>query len=98
MKTGLVVVGGVAAVALAIFAFYMVDVDQTQEARLPDVDVSVEEGQLPEFDVDVGEIAVGETEVEIEVPEVEVTTTTETVTVPTLSIDPPAEDGVDDEG
>ncbi|MFQ1699572.1 hypothetical protein ACJ5NV_03140 [Loktanella agnita] len=97
MKTGLTIVGVVAIAAIALFGFYMVDIDQTQEARLPDVDVSVEGGQAPEFDADVGTVNMGQTDVEVEVPEVDVRTTTETVSVPTLSVEPPAEDDPSDE-
>ncbi|MFQ6549355.1 hypothetical protein AADZ90_015465 [Aestuariibius sp. 2305UL40-4] len=59
----------------------LVDVDQTQEAQLPDVDVTVEGGQAPEFDVDTGEIETGTT----------------TVEVPTLEIERPAEDSPDND-
>ncbi len=97
MKTGLTIAGVVAVAAAGLFAFYMVDIDQTEEARLPDVDVTVEGGQMPEFDADVGSIQMGEAEVEVEVPQVEVTTTTETVSVPTLSVTPPADDNPADE-
>lgn len=92
MKPVLAIVGGVAAIAVIAFAVFMVDVDQTQEAALPDVDIDVEGGQLPEFDAEVGSINVGETDVEVEVPDVEITTNTETVTVPTLNIEAPEDD------
>lgn len=98
MKAGLTIVGVVAIAAIALFGFYMVDIDQTQEARLPDVDVSVEGGQAPEFDADVGEISMGEKEVDVEVPEVDVRTRTETVSVPTLNMEPPADDDPADNG
>ena len=92
MKVFGAIVAGIAVVALAWFAFVMVDVDQTQSAALPDVDVSVEGGQLPEFDAEVGSIAVGETQMEVEVPEVEVTTNTEILNVPTLEVTTPEEE------
>ncbi len=75
MKTG-TIIAVIAAVALVAFGIYFVDVDQTEEARLPDVDVSVEGGNAPEFDVDTGEISVGETQ----------------VTVPTLDVEAPEDD------
>ena len=72
----------VVVVAIALYlGFVLIDVDQTQEAELPDVDVTVEGGQSPEFDVDTGSIETGET----------------TVTVPTLEVEPPAEDSPDDD-
>ncbi len=72
------VILAVVVVALVVgFGFYMVDIDQTEEARLPDVDVSVEGGNLPKFDADVGSVNIGQDEV--------------TVTVPTLEVTPPEE-------
>ncbi|SHH02198.1 hypothetical protein [Cognatishimia maritima] len=62
----------IAGVLVLAFGIYMIDIDQTQETRLPDVDVSVEGGQLPEFDADVGDIEVGTKEVTVEVPTVDV--------------------------
>lgn len=92
MKVFATIVGGLVVIAAAVFAFYMVDIDQTQSAALPDVDVTVEGGQLPEYEAEVGEIAIGETTMEVEVPEVEVTTSTETVTLPTVEITTPEEE------
>lgn len=53
------------------------DIDQTEEGELPDVDVDVSEGQLPEYDV--------------EGPDVDVGTVTDTVIIetPTVDIDLP---------
>ncbi len=92
MKPALTIVGAIAVVLLAVVGFYMVDIDQTQETRLPDVDVSVEGGQLPAFDAEVGSVELTEEEVTVEVPNVEVTMEEETVTVPGLSITPPSDD------
>lgn len=72
----------VAGILVLVFAVYMIDIDQTEEARLPDVDVSVEGGQMPEFDADVGDIETGSKDV--------------TVTVPTVDIQSPEEDAKDD--
>ena len=77
MRTGTIFAAIIAVIVLG-FAVYMIDIDQTQEARLPDVDVQVEGGQAPEFDADVGDVKVGEETVEVEVP--------------TLEVEPPAED------
>lgn len=35
------------------------DVDQTRDGELPDVDVDVEEGQMPAYDVDGPEVEIG---------------------------------------
>ena len=77
MKPG-IIIAAIAAVAAIAFGVYMIDIDQTEEAALPDVDVSVEGGNLPEFDVETGDIDVG--------------TTTIKTTVPTIDIETPAED------
>ena len=90
MKVLGAIVAGIAVIALAWFAFVMVDVDQTQQAELPEV--NVEGGQLPEFEAEVGSVSVGETQMEVEVPEVEVTTETEILNVPTLEITTPEEE------
>jgi len=47
------------------------DVDQTEEAELPDV--QVEGGNMPEFDVETADVDVGTEEKVIEVPDVDVT-------------------------
>lgn len=62
----------------------MVDVDVSGDVELPDVDVAVEGGELPNVDAKVGDIDVGSEEV--------------TVTVPTIDVEPPADgDDVADE-
>ncbi len=69
MRTGAILAAVVAVIAIA-FGIYMIDVDQTQEAKLPEV--SVEGGQMPEFDAEVGDVDVTEEEVTVTVPKVEV--------------------------
>ena len=75
MKPGIIIAAILAVVAIA-FGVYMIDVDQTQEAQLPEVEI--EGGQMPEFNAEVGDVDVEEEEV--------------TVTVPTLEVTPPEED------
>lgn len=77
MKTvGVIAVAAVAVLALGA-GVYMVDIDQTEEAEFPEV--SVEGGNLPEFDAEMGSISIGEQE----------------VTVPTLEVTPPEGNDVD---
>ncbi|MEJ6389451.1 hypothetical protein [Gymnodinialimonas ulvae] len=73
MRTG-IIIAAVAIALLAIGGAYMVDIDQTQDGELPEV--SVEGGQLPEFDAEVGDVEVTE----------------ETVTVPSIEVTPPEAD------
>lgn len=78
----------IAALAVATIGLAACDVQQTEEGEMPDVDVSAEAGNLPEYDVDAPEVKMGTTETEVEVPEVDVTTDTETVDVPVVGIEP----------
>ena len=106
-KVGLFLGAAVIAALVGVTTLYLVDVDQTQEARLPDVDVQVTEGQMPKFDVDVADVNIQTKEVEVDVPtmdvetetievevpvDVDADTTTETISVPTINIDRPEED------
>ena len=91
MKPGAIIAVVIAAIAIA-FGVYMVDIDVTEEARLPDVDVTVEGGNLPEVDAEVGSIAVTEENVTVTVPEVEVTTEEAELTVPGIEVTPPEGD------
>jgi hypothetical protein len=83
-----VTLGVIFAIILAVFAFYMIDVDQTQEARLPDVEVTG--GQMPKFDAETGSVDVGSRPTTVPVPKV--TVEEETVNVPTVEINPPPRD------
>ena len=64
--------------ALIAFGVYMVDVEQTEEASLPNVNITAEGGNLHEFDAEVGDVNVGEEDV--------------TITVPTINIESPEEE------
>lgn len=81
MKTGSII-AAIAAVAVIGFGIYMIDIDQTEEASLPDVDVTVEGGNMPEFEADVGDIDVRTEEV--------------TVTVPTIDVQSPEEEAAEE--
>jgi hypothetical protein len=76
-----------------LFVLAGCDVDQTQEGRLPDVDVDVAEGQLPEYDVDGPDIDVGTREEQVEVPTgIDVETEERTIEVPDVDVDLPNDD------
>lgn len=83
-KFGAFVLGGIALLAVGAAALYLIDVDQTKEARLPtvDVNVSAESGQMPAFDVDVADVDVGMKETTVTVPGVDVETKTIEIEVP----------------
>ncbi|WP_238365883.1 hypothetical protein [Mesobacterium pallidum] len=92
MKTGATIALAAAAAVVIAAGVYMVDIDMTDEGALPDVDVSVEGGELPEFDADVGSIETGTTTETVTVPEVEVDTREAQIEVPTISVNPPEDD------
>lgn len=48
-------------------------VRQTEEGKLPDVDVSAEGGKVPEYDVDAADVDVTTEKREVTVPDVDVT-------------------------
>jgi hypothetical protein len=68
------------------------DVDQTREGELPDVDVTAEPGQMPEYDVDGPEIDISSKEKQVTVPDVDISTKEADVTVPDVDIDLPNDD------
>ena len=74
------------AVALSV-GLSACDVEQTQEAKLPDVDV--QGGQLPNYDVDAPDVRVSSKEKTVTVPDVDMDVNTEkrTVTVPDVDVD-----------
>ena len=78
----------VACLALAAFGC---SVEQTREGEMPDVDVEVEEGQLPRYDVDGPDIDVDIEEREIKVPDVDVDIERRTVPVPDVDVELPSD-------
>jgi len=67
------------------------DVDQTQEAKLPEVDVDVETtaGQMPEYNVDWADVNVGTRTTTVKIPKVVVVMEEEEVEVPYVDVDMP---------
>ena len=85
MRSFIFLVGAITIAAIAAFTVYMIDVEEVQEARLPNV--TVEGGQLPKYNVETGKVEV--TEKEVTVPDVDVKVTEKKVTVPGLEVTPP---------
>ncbi|OAN81786.1 hypothetical protein A8B78_08965 [Jannaschia sp. EhC01] len=73
MKTGALIAAIIALIAIG-FGIYMIDIDQTEEMSVPTV--TIEGGNLPEYDAEVGDVEVTE----------------ETITVPSLEVTPPDAD------
>lgn len=80
----LVVLVVLVVIAIGLFATGFWKVEQTKEGELPDVNITAEGGQLPEFNVESKEVVVGTTETNIEVPKVE--TETKKVEVPVVGV------------
>lgn len=54
--------------ATMVLALAGCKVEKTQEGELPDVEVKASGGQLPQYDVETPEVAVGTKTVEVQVP------------------------------
>lgn len=85
-RTGLIIAVVAVLVVIAVFAFGLVDIDQTRETALPEV--KTEGGQMPAFDVDTADVDVGTTTETVDLPKVDVDTTKEEVKVPTVDVKP----------
>ena len=81
---------------IAAIATGLVDISQTREARVPNVEASngairAEGGQSPAFEVQTGSVEVGTREANVAVPKVEVTRGQTKVEVPSVEVRRPAE-------
>ena len=78
----------VVALVVAAFAFGLIDIDQTREAKVPDVKVEATGGQAPAFDVNTADVDVSTKQESIEVPTVDVDTKKTDIAVPTVDVKP----------
>ncbi|NEQ33773.1 MAG: hypothetical protein F6K04_22710 [Leptolyngbya sp. SIO4C5] len=76
---------------LALFAASC-EVTKEEAGEAPDVDVQVDPGEVPEYEVEGPEVEVGTEQQEVTVPEVEVTQEEETITTPDVDVELPSED------
>ncbi|WP_235399121.1 hypothetical protein [Sphingomonas sp. SRS2] len=83
-RVGIIVAVIAILAVIAAFAFGLIDINQTKEAKAPDVSVSG--GQAPAFDVDTAKVDVGTKATDVTVPKVEVGTTEEQIKVPTVDV------------
>lgn len=74
---------------LLLFPLASCRVEQERAGELPDVDVSVEPGQLPRYDIQGPDVDVGVTERTVTVPRVIVVQEEQTVEVPYIDVDVP---------
>lgn len=78
----------VVALVVAAFAFGLIDIDQTREAKVPEVTVETSGGQAPAFDVETADVDVGTKSTSVDVPTVDVDTTKAEIAVPTIDVKP----------
>ena len=83
-RTGLIVAIVAVVAIIGAFAFGLIDINQTREAHLPEV--KTEGGQMPAFDVDTADVAVGTKTEKLELPEVKIDTTKEEIKLPTVDV------------
>lgn len=76
---------------LAVGTYYLVDVEFTKEARLPNVDINVSGGQMPEVQVKTGSIKVTKENVTVKVPDVDMKMVDKNVSIPSLEVTTPSE-------
>lgn len=74
------------------------NIDQKRKAELPDVDmdVSVEEGTMPKFDIDWAKVDVGMKTKMVKVPKVVIVMEEEEIEVPYIDIDMPKDSNTED--
>lgn len=86
------VLGSIVLLVVVLFgvawAFGLVNLQQTRDAKLPSI--SVQGGQMPKFDADVANVQVGTKTESVEVPRVDVGTSEKKVEVPSISVEKPA--------
>lgn len=70
-------------------------IEQEEAGSLPDVDVEVEPGNLPEYDIQGPDVNIGVTERTVTVPRLVVVQEEETVEVPYIDVDVPGADRVE---
>ena len=74
-----------------VLMFTACRVNQTKETKLPDVDVSVEEGQLPAFNVNWADVDVGTKIDTVKIPKIKVVMEEEEIEVPYVDVNMPDE-------
>jgi hypothetical protein len=79
----------IALVLLIAVGMWAVDIDLSGETRLPNVDVAVQGGELPEAEVNVADIEVEEKTADVAYPDVDVEMKEEEVTYPSIDIEAP---------
>jgi hypothetical protein len=82
-------IGAGAILSAAVVFAAACEVEETREGAAPDVDVAVDAGRWPRYDVNWADVEVGTTERTVTVPVIRVDKETRQVTVPYIDINPP---------
>jgi cell division protein FtsX len=85
-RTILVILAVAALLLIVLLATGVLNVNQTKEARLPNVDVSAQGGQAPAFDVDAKEVVVGTKKTDVTVPDVSIDSKKTEIDVPVVGV------------
>lgn len=78
-------------VSISALGLAACDVDKTEEGELPDVDVSVDGGELPNYEVETADVEVEQDKRTVTVPDVDVDTEEREITVPDIDVEMPGE-------
>jgi hypothetical protein len=90
-RTIVIVVAVIVLLAVVGYALGLFNVDASGDLKTPQVSVSG--GEIPEVQVETGEINVGTESASVPVPDVEVKTDNVEIDVPTVDITPAGDDG-----
>ena len=82
---GLIIAAIVLVLAIAAFAFGLVNINQAQETKMPQV--AVKGGQAPAFDVSTARVEVGSKTTNVDVPTVSVDSRKEAIDVPVIDVE-----------
>ncbi|WP_188056243.1 hypothetical protein [Sphingosinithalassobacter sp. CS137] len=85
MRAILALIGIAALVLVGLMALGMLRFEQQDDAALPKIRFSMEEGRMPSFKAETGKISVGSTNTTVELPTVEMRNTT--ISLPTLEVE-----------
>lgn len=90
-RTIVIVVAVIVLLAVVGYALGLFNVDASGDLKTPEVSVSG--GEIPEVQVETGDIDVGTEEATVSVPDVDVSTKDVQIDVPTVDIEPAGDDG-----
>ncbi|NZA27114.1 hypothetical protein H0E84_12060 [Luteimonas sp. SJ-92] len=91
MKPALIKSAALVAAIGAALSLGACQVEQTEEGKMPEVEVDAKAGQLPEYDVETADVEVGTRTETITVPDVDVHTEEREVEVPDVDVTMPDE-------